>query len=48
MKPGTVQRIFDDYFAAIDAANRFDQRSRRAAWNIRTCRTSAQGYHIDE
>lgn len=24
-----------------------DERSRRAAWNIRTCRTPAQGYHID-
>jgi hypothetical protein len=48
MKPGTVQRIFDDHFPAVDAAHRLDERSRRAAWNIRTCRTPAQGYHIDE
>ena len=31
----------------LDAARRLDWRSRWAAWNIRTCRTSAQGYHID-
>jgi len=47
MKPGTVQRIFDDHFPAVDASHRLDERSRRAAWNIRTCRTPAQGYHID-
>jgi len=48
MKPGTVQRIFDDHYPAVEAARRVDERSRRAAWNIRTCRTPAQGYHIDE
>ena len=48
MKPGTVQRIFDDHYPAVEAARRLDERSRRAAWNIRTCRTPAQGYHIDE
>ncbi|MBM4048894.1 MAG: transposase [Planctomycetes bacterium] len=48
MKPGTVQKIFDDHFPALEAARRLDERSRRAAWNIRTCRTPAQGYHIDE
>ena len=48
MEPGIVQRIFDDHFPAVDAAQRLDARSRRAAWNIRTCRTPAQGYHIDE
>jgi len=48
MKPGTVQRIFDDHYPAVEAAHRLDERSRWAAWNIRTCRTPAQGYHIDE
>jgi hypothetical protein len=48
MKPGIVQQIFDDHFTAVDASHRLDTRSRRAAWNIRTCRTPAQGYHIDE
>ena len=47
MRPGTVQRIFDDHYPAVEAAQRLDGRSRRAAWNIRTCRTPAQGYHID-
>jgi len=48
MKPGIVQQIFNDHYPAVDAARRLDERSRRAAWNIRTCRTPAQGYHIDE
>lgn len=48
MKPGIVQQIFNDHFPAMDATRRLDARSRRAAWNIRTCRTPAQGYHIDE
>jgi hypothetical protein len=48
MNPGIVQQIFDDHFAVVDAAHRLDQRSRWAAWNIRTCRTPAQGYHVDE
>ncbi len=48
MKPGIVQRIFDDHYPPLEAAHRLDERSRRAAWNIRTCRTPAQGYHLDE
>jgi hypothetical protein len=48
MEAGTVQRIFDDHYPTVAAAHRLDERSRRAAWNIRTCRTPAQGYHIDE
>jgi len=48
MEPGIVQRIFEDHFPAVDARQRLDARSLRAAWNIRTCRTPAQGYHIDE
>ena len=47
MEPGTVQRIFDDHYPAVEATHRLDERSRRAAWNIRSCRTPAQGYHID-
>jgi len=31
----------------VETAHRLDARSRWAAWNIRTCRTPAQGYHID-
>ena len=48
MEPGIVQRIFDDHFPAVEARQPLDARSLRAAWNIRTCRTPAQGYHIDE
>lgn len=48
MKPGTVQRIFNDHFDEVDAMQKLDDRSRRAAWNIRTCRTPKQGFHIDE
>jgi len=48
MKPGTVQKIFDDHFPSVNASRSLDARSRWAAWNIRTCRTPAQGYHIDE
>jgi len=47
MKPGIVQRIFNDHYPALNATRRLDDRSRWAAWNIRTCRTPAQGYHID-
>jgi hypothetical protein len=48
MKPGITQRIFKDHFSAVDATHPLDERSRRAAWNIRTCRTPEQGYHVDE
>jgi hypothetical protein len=48
MNPGIIRQIFNDHFPAVEAAQRLDQRSLRAAWNIRTCRTPAQGYHIDE
>jgi len=48
MKPGTVQRIFEEHYPVVEATHRLDERSRWAAWNIRTCRTPAQGYHIDE
>ena len=48
MEAGTVQRIFEEHFAGVDAAHRLDGRSRWAGWNIRTCRTPVQGYHIEE
>jgi len=48
MEPGIVQRIFEEHYPSVEAAHPLDERSRWAAWNIRTCRTPAQGYHIDE
>lgn len=48
MKPGIVQRIFKEHFPAIEAAQPLDARSLWAAWNICTCRTPLQGFHIDE
>jgi len=47
MKPGIVQRIFTEHYPTLNATRRLDDRSRWAAWNIRTCRTPSQGYHID-
>lgn len=47
MKPGTVQRIFNDHYPALNASRRLDTRSRWAAWNICTCRTPRQGFHVD-
>jgi len=47
MKPGIVQRIFAEHYPTLNATRRLDDRSRWAAWNILTCRTPAQGYHID-
>jgi hypothetical protein len=48
MKAGTIQRIFADHYATVDRTRRLDDRSRWAAHNILTCRTPAQGYHVDE
>jgi len=48
MKPGIVQQIFKDHFDAVDATHQLDIRSLWAAWNILTCRTPDQGFHIDE
>lgn len=48
MKTGIIQRIFEDHYETVDATRPLDWRSRKAAWNILTCRTPAQGYHIDE
>lgn len=48
MQSGTVQRIFKRHYDVVEATHRLDERSRWAALNILTCRTAAQGYHIDE
>ena len=48
MKPGAVQRIFNDHFPALEASRQLDSRRLKAAWGIMTCRTPLQGYHIDE
>ena len=47
MYPGIVQQIFDDHYPAVNAAHSLDERARTAAWDIRTCRTRLQGYHVD-
>lgn len=47
MKAGVVQRVFRDHFRRIERSQLLDERSRRAALNILTCRTPAQGYHVD-
>lgn len=48
MNAGIVQRIFRDHFAAYQRAHPVGARERWAAWNILTCRTSQQGFHVDE
>lgn len=48
MKAGTVQKIFCDNFRAYLEKHRLSERERKAAWNIMTCRTRAQGFHVDE
>ena len=47
MQPGIVQRIFNDHFATYEQNNKIHSRQRYAAWSIKTCRTHAQGYHIN-
>jgi hypothetical protein len=47
MRSGIVQQIFNEHFPALDRSIRLDARSRWAAQNIRTCRTPAQGFHVD-
>ena len=48
MKAGIVQRIFRDHFDTYRGSHTVGRREQRAAWNIMTCRTPTQGYHIDE
>lgn len=47
MNAGIVQTIFRDHFAAYQRAHPVGARERWAAWNILTCRTPAQGFHLD-
>ena len=47
MEAGIVQRIFRDPVAAYQHAHPLGARERWAAWNILTCRTPAQGFHVD-
>ena len=48
MEAGIVQRIFRDHFERYRAERTVSNRERWAAWNIMTCRTEQQGFHIDE
>ena len=48
MKAGIVQKIFLDHFEACRSNHGVSVRERKAAWNIMTCRTHAQGFHVDE
>lgn len=47
MKSGTVQRIFHDHYAIYRREHVLSSDQRWAAWNIMTCRTSEQGFHVD-
>ncbi len=47
MKAGIVQKIFCDHFDTYRSGHAVGGRERRAAWNIMTCRTAEQGFHID-
>ena len=48
MKAGIVQRIFLDHYERYKSAHPVSDRARWAAWNIKTCQTEQQGYHVDE
>ena len=48
MEAGIVQSIFHDHFQTYRKKHAVSERERKAAWNIMTCRTDAQGYHVDE
>ena len=48
MGAGIVQKIFLDHFETYHTEHALSERERRAAWNIMTCRTLQQGYHVDE
>jgi hypothetical protein len=47
MKPGIVQRIFNDHFYKYSRDKILHSREKNAAISIMTCRTPIQGYHID-
>jgi len=48
MARGIVQKIFDDHFKSYSEKHSVSRRERKAAWNIRSCRTDELGYHVDE
>lgn len=48
MKAGIIQRIFLEHYARFETSRNLSTGMRWAAKNIMTCRTPAQGYHIDE
>jgi len=47
MKAGIVQKIFCDHFETYQREHPVSERERWAAWNMMTCRTAEQGYHVD-
>ncbi len=47
MKAGIVQRIFLDHFNSYRRDQVLSSDKRLAAWNIMTCRTPEQGFHVD-
>ena len=47
MQAGIVQKIFNDHFAEYKRNRILHSREENAARAIMTCRTPAQGYHID-
>lgn len=47
MNAGIVQTIFNDHFADYRSKTILTPDQGRAAWSIMTCKTEAQGYHID-
>jgi hypothetical protein len=48
MSSGIVQKIFRDHYNVYEETHSVSHRERKAARNIITCRTSHQGYHVDE
>lgn len=47
MQAGIVQRIFNEHFSEYKSRGKLHTRESYAAWSIETCRTHAQGYHIN-
>lgn len=47
MGAGIVQKICLDHFDAYRKRHSLSKRALWAAWNMMTCRTPAQGYHVD-
>ena len=43
---GVVQRVFREHYPAYRRTRRMAWREERAAFQIRTCRTEAQGHHV--